>query len=140
MFFSAALRATFTYENLGVRVTVDGNVSYEGPAYLVAIANGRYFGGGMQIAPEASLNDGLFDVVTLGDYSKLGAISLSRAIYAGSHVTRAQTTVTRGRVVEIDALSPVPPSHAILEADGEVPPQRLPLQMTLHPQAISVCT
>jgi diacylglycerol kinase (ATP) len=140
MFYGAALRATFTYENLGVRVRIDDEVHYEGPAYLVAIANGRCFGGGMQIAPDASLDDGLFDVVILGNYSKLGAVSLSRAIYAGTHVSRAQTTIARGRVVEIDALSSLVPTHAILEADGEVPPTRLPLRVTLHPRAVSVCT
>jgi diacylglycerol kinase (ATP) len=140
MFFSAAIRATLSYENIGVRIRVDGSVHYEGPAYLVAIANGGFFGGGMQIAPDARLDDGLFDVVILGDYSKLGAISLSRAIYAGTHVSRPQTTLARGSVVEIDALSPTPPPHSILEADGEVPPLRLPLRVTLHPRAVSVCT
>ncbi len=138
MFFGAALRATMSYRNLGVRVSVDGHVHYEGPTYLVAIANGRCFGGGMQIAPDARLDDGAFDVVILGNYSKLGAISLSRAIYAGTHVHRAQTLVARGRVVDIEPLTESP-TGAILEADGEVPSLNLPLRVTLHPRAVSIC-
>lgn len=140
MFYSAALSATFTYRNLGLRIRVDGDVRYEGPTYVVAVANGRCFGGGMQIAPDASLDDGLFDVVILGDYSKLAAISLSQAIYAGSHVSRPQTTLARGRVIDVEGLSRELPSHSILEADGEVPPVRLPLRITVHPQAVFVCT
>src|SRR5690606_6286577 len=120
-FLGAALRATVTYENVRIRVRVDGALAYEGPTYVVAIANGRSFGGGMQIAPAARMDDGCFEVVILGDYSKLGAMSLARAIYAGTHLARARTIVARGSVIELEALSAQSSSGALVEADGEVP-------------------
>lgn len=139
-FLGAALRATARYENVPIRVRVDGAVVYEGPTYVVAIANGRSFGGGMQIAPAARMDDGLFEVVILGDYSKLGAVSLARAIYAGTHLGRSRTIVTQGTVVEVEALPTEAPSKALIEADGEVPDLRLPLRAVLRPRAVSVCT
>lgn len=140
MFYTASVRATLSYANLGLRVRVDGTICHEGPTYLVAVANGRCFGGGMQIAPNASIDDGLFDVIILGDYSRLSAIGLSRAIYAGTHLERQQTTTTRGRVVEIEALPATTTPTSIIEADGEVPAMRLPLRLELFPQVVSVCT
>lgn len=140
MFYTASVRATLSYDNLGLRVRVDGKVCHEGPTYLVAVANGRCFGGGMQIAPNASVDDGLFDVIILGDYSKLSAIGLSRAIYAGTHLERQQTTTARGRVVEIETLPGTTAPASILEADGEVPAMRLPMRVELFPQVVSVCT
>lgn len=139
-FYAAALRATLGYRNMPLRISVDGEVAYEGPVYLVAAANGRYFGGGMLIAPEASVSDGLFDVVILGDYSKIAAIGLSRAIYAGTHVVRAQTVVRRGRLVEVEPLvSERSDATSVVETDGELPAQCLPITFRVCPNAVSIC-
>jgi diacylglycerol kinase (ATP) len=137
-FFNTSLRATFKYRNVALRIAVDGQLVHEGPTYVAAIANGRWFGGGMQIAPDALTDDGLLDVVILGDYSTLGAIGLARSIYAGTHVSRSKTKVVRGRVVELFAAAPMP-SHALVETDGEVPSVQLPLRVEIIPAAITVC-
>lgn len=139
-FYLAALRATFTYRNLGVRVLVDGGLVYEGPAYLVAVANGHSFGGGMLVAPKADLADGMFEVIVLGDYSRLEAVSLSRAIYAGTHLQRPKTVVARGKNVEIHALDTALDAGArVLELDGELPPMRLPITLRVCPNVLTVC-
>jgi diacylglycerol kinase (ATP) len=139
-FYLAALEATFTYRNLGVRVLVDGVPVYAGPAYLVAVANGRFFGGGMRVAPEADVADGDFDVVILGDYSRLEAVGLSRAIYAGAHLQRRKTVVARGKLVEIQPLEPAGQSSTrVVELDGELPPMRLPVTLQIYPRVLTIC-
>ncbi|MEM9490297.1 MAG: YegS/Rv2252/BmrU family lipid kinase, partial [Myxococcota bacterium] len=68
-FLSGSLRASMRYTNQRVHITFDGEPddSLDMTINMVAVANGRYFGGGMFIAPDAELDDGYFDVVALGD-------------------------------------------------------------------------
>ena len=68
-FYLATLRASLRYRNARCRITFDDGPVTEQAVYTAAIANGRFFGGGMKIAPEAELDDGRFDVVLIGDVS-----------------------------------------------------------------------
>lgn len=101
----------------------------------VALANGRYFGGGMQIAPEADPSDGLLDVVALGDLTRLGTVSLTQDVYAGNHLDRAQVTSTRGGVIEAESLAPG--AEVLIDMDGETP-GRLPLTARLAHGALQI--
>ena len=89
-FFVATLRAMTTYKNAGVRVKVDGKPWFEGPIFNVAIANGRFFGGGMMIAPHADPSDGRFECVAIGDLTRAEVIGLSPKITRGR--TSGRTT------------------------------------------------
>ncbi len=60
-----------TYRDRPVRIMIDGAYDEIAPISTVAIANGRYFGGGMQVAPGAATDDGLFDVVIMGGAPKI---------------------------------------------------------------------
>jgi YegS/Rv2252/BmrU family lipid kinase len=132
-FYLATVRGLAGYRNLPVRVTVDGEPWLESPIVNVMIANGRFFGGGMRIAPDADPADGAFDVVAIGDLGKLRTLALTRAVYAGTHVGRPRITATRGRLVEA---CPVAPSDVVLiDMDGETP-GRLPLTARVEPGAI----
>ena len=134
-FFVGTLRAMAIYKNTVVKVTVDGNPWLEGPIFNVAIANGRYFGGGMNVAPDADPADGRFDVVALGDLSRLGAMTLSRKIYTGEHVTAPGVRITRGARVEA---TPVRASDVVLiDMDGETP-GRLPLTARVAAGAVRI--
>ena len=90
------MRAMAVYRNLPVRVKVDGVVWLEAPIFNVALANGRYFGGGMMIAPDAQPDDGLLDVVALHDLSFVQSVALAQHIYQGAHLGRPGVSVTRG--------------------------------------------
>ena len=90
----------------------------------VALANGRYFGGGMQIAPEADPRDGLLDVVALADLTRLATVGLTNHVYAGTHLGKPEVKSTRASVVEAEAL--VPGAEVLIDMDGETP-GRLPL-------------
>jgi YegS/Rv2252/BmrU family lipid kinase len=138
-FYVTAVRATLAYRNIHVAITVDGQPFYDGPVYLAALANGRYFGGGMCVAPEAATNDGLLDVVVLGDYSRVAAIGLSRAIYTGAHLRREKTRTTRGSEVALELRSPDSRSPYLVELDGEVPKPANSLVARVHRGVVRLC-
>lgn len=134
-FFLGSLRATLQYKNASVRIRIDGAPFYEGPIFNVAIANGRYFGGGMKIAPHADLSDGRFEIVALGDLSKPEVIALSNKIYAGAHLGERGVSVGAGRVVEAEPIHAW--SNVLLDVDGETP-GRLPVRATIREAAITL--
>ncbi len=123
-FFLGTVRALVSYRNAAVRIKVDGRVCLEAPIVNVAIANGRYFGGGMQIAPAADASDGALDLVMLHDLTRVQVTALSRRVYQGSHVGQPGVSVARGAVIEAQSL--VPGGEVLIDMDGETP-GRLPL-------------
>lgn len=127
-FFLGTLRAMLVYQNAPVRVRVDGKVCLEAPIFNVALANGRYFGGGMMIAPDADPSDGLLDVVALHDISRVQGIALAQHIYKGSHLDQPGVIVARGKIVEAEPL--VTSREVLVDMDGETP-GRLPLRAEL---------
>jgi YegS/Rv2252/BmrU family lipid kinase len=132
-YFSGALASIAAYRPTRVRLTVDGEVAYQGDAGLVAVANGRYFGGGMRIAPHARLDDGLFDVFLLEHTSRrVLATELLPLVYRGAHPRHPAVHFYRGGAVTIEAGAPFP-----LELDGEVI-GATPVAVTLLPQALQV--
>jgi YegS/Rv2252/BmrU family lipid kinase len=134
-FALASLRAGTKYKNANVRLTLDGRPPKDGKIYTVAVANGRYFGGGMKVAPEARLDDGLFDVVTLGDFSFSDLLLRGLDIYSGKHVTNPKVTVHRARRVEASPTDDG--AEVLLDVDGEQP-GRLPATFELLPAALNV--
>jgi YegS/Rv2252/BmrU family lipid kinase len=132
-FYLATLRAMRRFTNPSVRVRVDGSPWFEGPSMTVAMGNGRYFGGGMLIAPHADPSDGKLSIVSLGNLSKADAIMMSMKIYSGTHVSAPGVMVTTGTRVEAE------PTHAwadvLLDVDGEQP-GKLPVVATLHRAAL----
>jgi len=133
-FFMATLRAMTTYKNAGVRVKVDGNPWFEGPIFNVAIANGRFFGGGMMIAPHADPSDGRFECVAIGDLTRAEVIGLSPKIYQGAHLGSHDVRVTSGTRVEAEPLHPW--GNVLLDVDGEQP-GKLPVKATLLKGALT---
>jgi YegS/Rv2252/BmrU family lipid kinase len=123
-FFVGSLRALISYENAPVRLRVDGEIWLEAPIVNVAIANGRYFGGGMKIAPDADPSDGQFDVIAMHDMTRAQGVALAPRLYQGTHVGQPGVRVTRGARIEAESL--VPRAEVLIDMDGETP-GRLPL-------------
>lgn len=132
-FLLGTLRAMFVYRNAPVRVRVDGKVCLEAPIFNVALANGRYFGGGMLIAPDADPSDGLLDVIALHDLSRVQGVALAQHIYKGSHLGQPGVSVARGKIVEAEPLAAA--TEVLVDMDGETP-GRLPLRAELAPAAL----
>jgi len=135
-YFTTGVRATLSYKNQRVQLVFDGNVKdrVEVTAYNVAVANGKFFGGGMKIAPDAELDDGMFDVTVVGD---LGIVQLmtgfARQVYSGAHVKTKGISVRRARVVEAEAIDPK--EKVEFDVDGEHL-GRLPARFEVMPQAL----
>ncbi|HYO96279.1 MAG TPA: hypothetical protein VER33_17290, partial [Polyangiaceae bacterium] len=128
-------RALAVYRNADVRVRVDDQPWIEGPIFNVAIANGRYFGGGMLIAPDADPSDGALDVVAMMDLSALESVSLSPQVYRGQHLGHSKVRASRGQRVTAEALAPR--KEVLIDMDGETP-GRLPLVARVLPSALRI--
>jgi YegS/Rv2252/BmrU family lipid kinase len=117
------------WRNTEVRVSVDGETR-AGRMHEVVVANGRYLGGGMMICPEASPDDGLFDVLLIGDISKRDLVQTLPKIYRGTHLPHPKAELLRGSVVAIDSSEPLP-----VQLDGEQP-GTTPVRFELVPRAL----
>jgi diacylglycerol kinase (ATP) len=124
-FYLGTVRGLAIYRNAPVRVKVDGEVFVEEPIVNVAIANGRYFGGGMMVAPAADPGDGILDVVSIGNLDRLAVLGLTPYIYSGHHLDRPGIATTRGTLIEAEPLAPN--SEVLVDLDGETP-GRLPIR------------
>jgi YegS/Rv2252/BmrU family lipid kinase len=101
----AALRALAQWKPAHFTITIDGEErGFDG--YAVAVANSKAYGGGMYVAPDALLDDGLLDVVTTGNVSKREFLQNLPKVFKGTHVDEGQVDVARGAVVEIRANRP----------------------------------
>jgi len=116
-----------------VTLRVDGELAYEGPLVLAAAANGRHFGGGMTVAPDAAIDDGSFDVVMIKDLNRRQLLVRLPMLYRGTHVDDDAVEVRRGRVLEAEA----PAGATALEIDGE-PLGTLPARIEVLPRALTV--
>ncbi len=129
-FFYALTREFLAWQNTQVVVELDDGARREGPMHDVIVANGRYHGGGMQLAPEAKQDDGAFDVVTIGDVSKLDFVTTAPKLYSGRYLSHSKVELLRSSLVSIDAAEPLP-----LEVDGE-PIGTTPARFEVVPSAL----
>jgi YegS/Rv2252/BmrU family lipid kinase len=133
-FAAAALRATLTFEKPTVRVSLDGGPESRMTVANFCVANARYFGGGMKIAPGAKVDDGLFDVVAVGDVSALTVLANSYKLYLGTHLGMQEVRHAHARRV---SASSADGSAVKLEVDGEIV-GRLPAEFEILPGALRV--
>ena len=88
----------------------DRTISTE--AMLIAVSNGRSYGGGMLVCPNANIIDGLFDVMVLHPVSTIEFVKVFPKVFAGTHISHPAVEIVRSRSVRIE-------SKAIAYADGE---------------------
>jgi diacylglycerol kinase (ATP) len=114
-FFWATTVVFLRWENSEYEVTVDG-VQTAGRMLEVIAAIGDQLAGGMRLAPEADPADGLFDVVLIGDATKVDFVRTLPKIYRGTYLPHPRAEVVRGSRVEVRTAVPLP-----LALDGEQP-------------------
>jgi diacylglycerol kinase (ATP) len=88
----------------------DRTISTE--AMLIAVANGRSYGGGMLVCPNANISDGLFDVMVLHPISKIEFMKVFPQVFAGTHISHPAVEIVRSKAVSIE-------SKAVAYSDGE---------------------
>jgi YegS/Rv2252/BmrU family lipid kinase len=133
-FAAAALQATLAFQNPTVRVSLDGGRESQMTVTNFCVANARYFGGGMKIAPTAKLDDGRFDVIAIGDMGALSVLANSYRVYLGTHLGMRDVRHARSRRVEA---RPVGDEVVKLEIDGELV-GHLPATFEILPGALRV--
>jgi diacylglycerol kinase (ATP) len=134
-FIAATLRTLTSYDNTDVWLTIADRPRERRRVMMAAVGNGRFFGGGMKICPEARIDDGALDLVTVGDFSFGEVLANLGRLYEGTHieldaVQNARVTRVAVDPVEADARIPV-------ELDGETP-GHLPAVFEVVPAALRV--
>jgi len=129
-----SLMAVLNWRDQGVRLTFDNGDVVETDISTVAVANGRYFGAGMMMAPHAEPADGLFDVVIVAGGGKGALLKDTDAIYTGAHLENPLVSVRRARTVVAEPLNT--DDHILLDIDGEAP-GRLAARFEVLPGALN---
>ena len=111
-------------------LTIDG-VTREEDALLAAVANGPSFGGGMRVAPGASLTDGKLDVFVLRPLPRRTFLRIFPKVYSGTHVSHPAVEIVRAREVTVDVEGIV--GYVDGERDG-----LLPVTLRVNPSALMV--
>ena len=101
----------------------------------LCVANARYFGGGMKIAPDAKLTDGRFDVIGVGDLSAVKIFTSAPRVYTGSHLSMDEVSHALARKISIRPAERT--EEVALEVDGELP-GKLPATFQIIPEALRV--
>jgi len=113
-FFYALVRVFFEWENTEVVVELDGGEQRRGRMHDVIVANGIWHGGAMKLAPDASADDGLFEVVLIGDINRADFVRTAPKLYSGAYLAHPKVEALRSAAVSVDAPEPLP-----IELDGE---------------------
>jgi diacylglycerol kinase (ATP) len=100
-----------------VSIVLDGGAAIEDEIAVVAVCNGRYFGAGLMVAPDAKIDDGLFDVVIVKHANPFALIGVLLSAYRGGHRKNPLCTFLRAKRVEVEALG----EPALVDIDGESP-------------------
>lgn len=132
-FLWGTLVSLLHYRNKAAEITIDGGETFKAQLTLCAIANGTHFGGGMNIAPLAKLNDGLFDVVLCQSFSKPEIMVNLKRLYGGTHLNHPKVRFLRATKVKISS-----PEKLLLEMDGEQPGVA-EVEFSILPAALNLC-
>lgn len=127
----AALRTLLTWKPERFAL-VEGGVQSRYTGYTIAVANNGYYGGGMNVAPDAELSDGRLDVVVIGDAPKLRFLMDLPKVFRGTHVKNEEIEAWQTSAIEIRASKPL-----VVYADGD-PLTKLPATVRVLPSALSM--
>jgi diacylglycerol kinase (ATP) len=127
----AIMRVLPRFKAASLELTIDGH-THNQRAMMIAIANGPAYGGGMRVAPAATLTSGELEICIVGEISKPQFIRAFPRVFRGTHVNHPAVTMLRGREIAIDADRPLE-----LIGDGERT-GHLPATITVLPKALSM--
>jgi diacylglycerol kinase (ATP) len=134
-FAAATAQTTLSLPVTDVLVQLDEGRERRLTVSNLCIANARYFGGGMKVAPDAKLDDGQFDVITIRDMSALRILTNAHKLYSGAHLEMEEVYQVRAKIVT--ARPARKNDEVTVEVDGELP-GRLPATFEILPEALRV--
>jgi len=133
-FIWSTMVSLFLYGKKPIRLKVDNLFDDEVITWNIAVANGKYHGGGMQIAPDAAIDDGLFHITVVGDLSLAEVLWHLPKLYNGRIKDINNVSFLVGKKVEAFSEQCV-----LLDVDGEQP-GRLPVVIDIVPAALHIIT
>lgn len=133
-FLWATLVTALRYRSKPVRLATDTGFDETLNIGTCAVANGKFFGGGMMIAPNAVPDDGLFDLIVMRDSTFGDMLAGAGSLRDGTHLTHEKITHFQARVL---TATPVTAEPVLLDVDGEAP-GRLPARFEIIPAAITL--
>lgn len=133
-FAIGTLASLINYRNPTVRFSVDEAPTEESRLNTIFVCNARYAGGGMLLSPTAEINDGLLEIIVVGDLTKADSIWSARLLYTGKIGTHRKVRLLRGRRLTATPISPEP---ILIDLDGEQP-GKLPATWEILPSAVRV--
>ena len=131
-YLTSLVTTLLAYRNKAVVLTLDDKEPISMVVNSVVVANCQYFGGGMKVAPEADPNDGLFDVIVIGDIDKIEFLMTVPKVYDGTHITHPQVDTYRAKRVEVRS-----EQDLLLQVEGEVC-GHTPLTFEIVPSALQI--
>ena len=130
-YLAGLIRTLFGYRNKSVVLRIGDRVE-EARLLSVVVSNGKYFGGGMHVAPEASLDDNLLDVVIIGDIGKFDLLKSLPMVYKGTHGDHPKVSMEKATKIDVES-----PERILVHADGELLGEG-PASFRLMPAALSI--
>jgi len=109
-----AVRTLIKYENKIMKIEIDKKEVRNSLTNSVMVSLGKYFAGGMPIAPEAEIDDGYFDILILGNFSKTETLLNLYRAYQGTHLDYPKIDYLKGKHIKIDSKERV-----LIDIDGE---------------------
>ena len=131
-YYTISLKHLLSYSPPSIKVKIDNWWEIEGKFYLIAIANAKFFGSGMKIAPFARVDDGYFDLVLVEGGSRLKLLEKFPFIQTGKHIYEKEITYLRAKEVE---LIPLKKEIVRVDVDGDLE-GNLPIRVSILPQKI----
>lgn len=134
VFLRESIAAVISFGGRRVRISSDDDPPIERTVQSVVVANGRYFGGGMHVAPHSRVDDGVFDVVIIDAMSRARSLTAMPSLYRGTHLDRPGVELRRAARIVIEALD----APLLFDVEGEQVGQT-PATVTCLPHAIAIC-
>lgn len=131
IYVAGIFRHLFSYSPQELTYTLDGQ-SHTQKCLLLAVGNGRYYGGGMMMCPTAQPDDGVFDVCVGGNVGKLETLKLLPLVFSGRHIEQPKVATYRAKQVAVSSRTPLS-----IHADGE-PIGMLPAVFEILSQSLLV--
>ncbi|HEV8340320.1 MAG TPA: diacylglycerol kinase family protein [bacterium] len=131
MYIAGVLKMLVAYNPTEMEVTLDG-VPRRERLFMVAVGNSHRAAGGMKLCPGAAPDDGLFEVVLIGDVTKGEVLRLLPKTFSGGHIGHPKVQVVTASAVTIDSTAPL-----AVQGDGELA-GTVPATFTVIPQALEV--
>lgn len=132
-YLTALLKTLAVYKNKPMHIEIDDFYAEELIANSVVMANGQFLGGGMWIAPKAKIDDGLFDVVIIGDVSRTEVLANINKLYNGTLARHHKIQYWQGKKVTLSS-----DFEILIDADGEQP-GKLPATFEILPRVLNCC-